>query len=155
MRSWYNWAIVLLIAATLADVVFGLDAVLNAVSTIFAVGLGLLVVGGVGAAVTALGWIVIRDAVDEIKTDRKNGIPWRWRCVGWVGIAGILADGVVGAWNAYQEHILFSTAVEQIPFAGVPVLLVLASLPFRWIEEFLMRRRRRRTGGARGPYGAR
>lgn len=149
MRSWYNVTIVLLFAATFAALLFGLDAVLNAISTVFVTAAGLLVAIGIVLIVGALFWIVIRDAVDEIYVDRRNGMPWRWRCLGYLGIVGILADGVVGTWNAYQQHILFSAAVERIPFAGVPVLLALASYPFKWVEEFLMRKHRR-TGKARG-----
>ena len=57
-----------------------------------------------------------------------------------------LADGVMGAWNAYQAHILFSDAVEKIPFAGLPVLLALASYPAKWIEQSYMRRQKQRVG---------
>jgi hypothetical protein len=52
----------------------------------------------------------------------------------WIGILGMLLDGVVGAWSAYQEHTLFSTAVTQIPFAGVPVFIALGSYPLKWMK---------------------
>ena len=155
MNFRYNATMGLLLAAVLAVLFFGLDPVLNGISTVFAAFLVLTVASLVGLSVAALFWIVIRDAVDEIRTDRHNRVPWRWRCLGYIGIIGILVDGVVGAWNAYQQHILFSTAVEQIPFAGVPVLLALASYPFRWIENFAMGRRSRtdKTRGVRPAAG--
>jgi len=143
MKSVFNWAMIVLVAAIVADVVLGLDTVLNAISITFAVGTALLAAVILGAVAVVVAWIVIRDAIDEIHDDRAAGRPWRWRWVGWIGIAGILVDGVIGTWNAYQEHILFSTAVERIPFAGVPVVVALASYPFKGIERFLMARRSR------------
>jgi MFS family permease len=131
---------VLLLAAIVAAIVFGLDAVLNGISTFVTVALTIAVLGLVGSLVLALGWIVIRDAADEMRFSRGNGLAWRWQLLGYAGILGILADGIVGTWNVYQEHIQFSTAVEKIPFAGVPVLLALASYPFKWVEQFLMRK---------------
>jgi hypothetical protein len=131
-----------LIAAIAADFVFGVDAVLNAISTMFVIGATLAIIALVIAGVGALGWIIVRDAIGELRFDRHNGITWRWRILGYFGILGILADGLVGIWNAYQQHILFSAAVEQIPFAGLPVLLALASYPVRWIEETWMKKRR-------------
>lgn len=143
MNFRYNATMGLLLAAIVAVLVFGLDPVLNGISTVLAAFLVLTVASLIGLSVAALFWIVIRDAVDEIRTDRRNRVAWRWRCLGYIGIIGIMVDGVVGAWNAYQQHILFSTAVEQVPFAGVPVLLALASYPFKWIEDFAMSRRPR------------
>ena len=61
------------------------------------------------------------------------------QCVGWIGIAGILADGMIGAWNVYQQHILFGAAVEKIPFAGAPILVALASILVRLVEQIAMR----------------
>ena len=89
-------------------------------------------------------WDSVRDVIDDIAFDRRHGIAWRWRLLGYAGLLGILADGVMGAWNAYQQHILFSAAVEQIPFAGLPVLLALASYPAKWIEQTLMQKQKRR-----------
>jgi len=145
MRSWYNWSMVLLIAAILADVVFGLDAVLDTVSMVFAVGLGMAVAALLITASILLGWIVVRDAMDEIAAERRAGLPWRWRYLGWIGITGILIDGLAGAWNAYQEHVLFRTAVEDLPFVGVPVMIALASYPLRGVEALLMKWRRDKT----------
>lgn len=143
---WYNAAMALLLAAIAADFLLGLDTVLNGISTMVAVGLTLAILGLVGGGAVALCWIVVRDVIDDLAFDRCHFIAWRWRLFGYAGWLGILADGVVGAWNAYQQHILFSAAVEQIPFAGVPVLLALASYPAKWIEQSLMRRMRQRSG---------
>jgi len=149
MKSSFEWIIAALILGALAALVFGIDAVLNVISTVFALGFGLVVALILAVVIATLGWIGIRDAIDEIKMDRKQGLPWLWRCVGWIGIAGILADGIVGAWNAYQEHVLFSIAVKEIPFAGVPVLLVLGSYPVKWAEALLAKGRRRRADRSR------
>ena len=145
---WYNTAMALLLAAIAADFVFGLDAVLNGLSTMVVVALTLAVLGLIGAGAFALCWIVVRDVIDDIAFDRRHGIAWRWRLFGYAGLLGIFIDGIVGAWNAYQQHILFSTAVEQIPLAGVPVLLALASYPVKWIEQYYMRKHRLRDGAS-------
>lgn len=142
MKSWYDWMIAALLLAAAADVIFGLDAVLNAVSLGLAATFALAIILVAALTVLAFGWIVIRDELQEIQGDRQNGRPWRSRCVGWLGISGMLVDGTVGAWNAYQQHILFSTAVEQIPFVGLPVFLALGSYPARWVEYFILRRHR-------------
>lgn len=139
MDSWFAAIVVGLVLAVLASFVFGIDAVLNMISTIFAVGVVAILVAVMAAFLAAIGWVVVRDAIDEIKSDRQEGRPWLWRCVGLAGIAGIILDGIVGAWNVYQKHILFSTAVEEIPFAGVPVLMALGAYPFKWIEALVLR----------------
>jgi len=140
MRSWHNRIIAILIVAAIADVAYGLGAVLKALSIISAIGLiALVVVSGTGA-IFAVSTILMRDAIEEIATDRRHGRPWRWRCVGWIGIIGMLVDGLAGAWSAYQEDILFSAAVAQIPLAGVPVFLALGSYPLKWIEVLLIKR---------------
>lgn len=142
MRSWYNWVFATVVVATAADFVFGLDVVLHVMSVAFVVSFGAALAAIALAAAALLIGIVARDAADEIRSDRASGRPWRWRIAGWTGVTGILVDGAAGAWSAYQQHILFSTAVEQIPFAGIPVLIALGSYPLRWIEEFLMTLRR-------------
>jgi len=131
--------IVLVAVLVLAGFVFGFDVALNTVSAGIVFGLGIVIALGLVALIAAMGWIVVRDAVTEIQTAREKGRPWRWQCVGWIGIAGILVDGMIGAWNVYQQHILFSTAVEKIPFAGAPILVALASILVRLVEQIAMR----------------
>jgi len=138
----YNFVMVLLLAAIVADLVLGLDVVLNGISTIVVVILTVVILGLIGSGVVALCWIVSRDMIEVTRFERQNDKPWRWRLLGYAGMLGILADGSVGAWNAYNEHILLSAALERIPFAGVPLLLALASYPFKWIEQSFMRIRR-------------
>lgn len=140
-RSVFPWFIGATVFLFLATVVFGLDFVLNAISTSFVIGVGVVLAVGVLASLTALAGLVVRDAIEEIRSDREEGRPWLWRCIGWAGILGILVDGAIGAWNVYQQHIVFGKAVEAIPLAGVPVLLALASYPFKWVEALLMKRR--------------
>jgi hypothetical protein len=139
---WYNAAMALLVAAIVADLIEGLHAVLNAVSVIVAIVAALAVLTMVGAGVVLCCWIVVRDAVLDLRFDRRNGNPWRWRLVGYAGIIGLLVDGAIGAWMAFHEHILFSAAVAHIRFAGVPVALALASYPLRWLEQTILRLRR-------------
>ncbi len=138
---WHNIMLVLLIAAIAMDLVFGLDAVLNAVSIILVAGLALAVIVPLVFSLVAIAWLSLRDEIEEIKLERANHLAWRWRILAYAGALGILADGLVGARNVYQGHILFSTAVEAIPFSGVPVFLALASFPVRWIENWILRRR--------------
>jgi hypothetical protein len=139
MKTWYDWVIAALLLAAAADVFFGLDAVLNAVSLVVVIGFAAAIVIVVMIAVLAFGWIVVRDEIHDIRDDRQLGRPWRARCVGWIGIAGMLVDGSVAAWNAYQQHMLFSTAVEQIPLVGVPVFLALGSYPASWLEGLVIK----------------
>ena len=146
MRSLLSWTIAIVALLVLADFVFGLDFVLNTISTIFVIALSIVVALGAAAVAALIFWLLIRDAVDEIRSDRAEGRAWRWRCIGWIGIAGMLVDGAIGAWNVYQHHVLFSTAVEEIPFAGVPVLLTLASIPLRFAEEILMKMGKKSKG---------
>lgn len=140
LPSWHTLFLVLLLTAIAADVMFGLDVVLNALSIVVAATLGVAVLSVVGLGIGALAWITIRDAVEGTRSDRRDRLAWRWRLVAYVGIVGILVDGAVGAWNVYQQHVLFSTAVEDIPFAGVPVWLLLASYPIKWLEQAVVRR---------------
>lgn len=144
MRSWFNVAMALLAVAVAADLVFGIAAVLEAVSILAAIVALVVAAGAVIVALVVLGWIVVSDAAGEIDRDRRNGRPWRWRYAGWIGIGGMVADGAIGSFNAWQEQIAFSAAVEEIPFAGMPVILALSSYPLRWIEGAIMARRRPR-----------
>ena len=142
MRRLRNLVVSALIAIGVADVVLGLDTeILTIASTIITVLAGVVFVAIALIAVGGLGVIFVRDAVDEIREDRANNRPWLWRCVLWIGVSGLLVDGTIGAWNAFREHVLFSTGVSEIPFAGVPLMIVAASIPLRWIEQFLLRRR--------------
>ncbi len=140
---WHNIMLVLLVAAVATDLVFGLDAVLNAVSVIVVAGVALAVLVPLVFSLAAIAWLSIRDELEEIRLERANHLAWRWRILAYAGALGILADGLVGAWNVYQQRILFSAAVETIPFSGVPVFLALASFPVRWIESWILRRRER------------
>lgn len=137
---WHNILLIVLLAGIAAAFAFGLDVTLNAVSMIVTVSIAVAVLGLIVLGVCALAWITIGDAIEETRFDRRSNIAWRWRFIAYAGVIGILVDGVVGAWHAYQYHIVFSAAVESIPFAGVPVLVTLASYPIKWIEQFLMRR---------------
>ncbi len=144
MDSWFAAVVAGSLLAVLASFVFGIDTVLNTVSTVLAVALAVLLAAVTAAFLAAVGWVVVRDAVDEIVSDRREGRPWLWRCIALAGIAGMILDGLVGAWNVYQRHILFSIAVEEIPFAGIPLLMTIGSYPFKWIEGPLLRWRRSR-----------
>jgi len=134
--------IVLVAVLALAGFLVGVDVILNIISVSVFFVAGILTAFGIAALIAIVGWLVVRDAISEIRTVRERGRPWRWLCVGWIGIAGILVDGVIGAWNVYQQHILFSAAVKDIPFAGVPVLVTLASFPVRLVEQVAMRNRK-------------
>jgi hypothetical protein len=137
---WHNLALVALLAAIAGDIVFGFDAVLNLISTA-AIVVSMLVIAAVfSLAAIILFWFTVRDLVEDIRSDKRSAIAWRWKILALAGGLGILADGVVGAWNAYQKHMLFSTAVQHIPFSGIPVFLLLASYPFKWIEQYFERR---------------
>ena len=136
----FGLIIALVAALVLASLVFGLDTVLNTISTAFVLGLGTTIAFGALALAAIVIIFTVRDALDETRTDRKEGKPWLWRFAGWIGIAGILVDGGIGAWNVYQQHVLFSTAIKEIPFAGVPVLLVLAAYPLKLVEQLLIKR---------------
>jgi hypothetical protein len=140
---WHNVLLAVLLAAIAADIAFGLDPLLNAVSTILLVVSALAVAGVFALAAAVLCWITVRDLIGDIRTDRQMRTAWRWKLVALAGISGILVDGAIGAWNVYQKHILFSASVEAIPFAGAPVFLLLASYPFRWIEQYLEGRKER------------
>ena len=141
---WHNILLAFLLAAIAADIVFGLDALLNLISTLAIVGSVLLLALLFAIAITAILWITIRNLVDDIKNDTRSAVAWRWRILALAGGVGLLIDGTVGAWNAYQKHILFSTAVENIPFSGIPVFLLLASYPFKWVEQHLEFKRRKK-----------
>lgn len=140
---WHNILLALLLAAIAMDAIFGLDAVLNAISIIVVAGVVLAVVVPLILSLFAIAWLSVRDEIEEIKLERANNLAWRWRILAYAGVIGILADGLVGAWNVYQHQILFSSAVEAIPFSGVPVFLALASFPVRWIESWILHRRQK------------
>jgi len=143
---WHNIALVALILAVAGDLLFGLDALLNLISTVAAVASMLVVAAAFALALVILLWITVRDLIEEIRADTRSANAWRWKFVALAGGLGILADGAVGAWNAYQKHILFSTAVENIPFSGLPVYLLLASYPIKWLEQYFESRGRKRSG---------
>jgi hypothetical protein len=132
---WHNIFLVLLLAGLVADFIVGLDAVLNAISLLIVVVIGLTIFSVVMAGLGTVAWITIRDAIEAMSSDRQDGRPWMWRIPAYVGIAGIIIDGAAGAWHVYAQHILFSTAVERLPLSGIPVWLLLASYPLRWIEQ--------------------
>ena len=140
LHFWYAIPLALLLVIVVVGAALSLDVVLSGISTAVVVSLLVMAAGVVGFIAAALGWITIRDAMGELRSD--GGVAWRWRLFGFVGVLGILADGFVGVWNAYQKHIMFSVAVERIPFAGLPVLILLATFPFRWIEQYLISKRR-------------
>jgi hypothetical protein len=138
---WHNILLVVLIAAIATDIVFGLDPLLNAISTALLVGSMLVGAGVFALAAGTLCWITVRDLINDMRTDRKDRIAWRWKLLALAGVLGILADGFIGVWNAYQKHVQFSASVEVIPFSGVPVFLLGASFPFKWVEQYLERRK--------------
>ena len=138
---WHNILLVFLLAAIAMDAIFGLDAVLNAISVLVVAGVVLAIILPLILSLFAIAWLSIRDEIEEIKLERANNLAWRWRILAYAGVIGILADGLVGAWNVYQHRVLFSAAVEAIPFSGVPVFLALASFPVRWIESWILHRR--------------
>ena len=144
MRRLRNVLVAVLIVVGVADVVLGLDTeILTIASTAITI-LAVVAFAAVGlVAVGILGTIFLRDAIDEIREDRAQGRPWVWRGLFWIGVLGLLVDGTIGAWNAYREHILFSEGVREIPFAGLPLLILAASVPLRGIEHLLLRRGRR------------
>lgn len=143
---WHNIVLAALILAIASDMLFGLDALLNLISTVAAVASMLVVAAAFSAALVIVLWITIRDLIEETRTSAGSASAWRWKFVALAGGLGILADGAIGAWNAYQKHILFSTAVENIPFSGIPVYLLLASYPFKWLEQYFESRRIKRPG---------
>ena len=138
---WHSILLILLLAAIAADIVYGLDAVLGLISTLATVGSMLLIAIILAAAAIAILWISIRNLIADIADDSRSAVAWRWRILALAGGVGLLIDGTVGAWNAYQEHMLFSTAVQAIPFSGIPIFLLLASYPFRWIEQYFESRK--------------
>ena len=138
---WHNIVLAILLMAFAADIVYGLDPLLNAISTIFLVGSILSVAAILLLAFAILFWISVRDLIEDIRADKQTSIAWRWKFLALAGIFGIFIDGAVGAWNAYQKHIQFSESVEAIPFSGLPVFLLLASYPFKWAEQYFERRK--------------
>lgn len=146
---WHNIVLAALILAVAGDLLFGLDAVLNLISTVAAVASMLVVAAAFAVALVILLWISVRDLIEEIRADTRSASAWRWKFVALAGGLGILADGAVGAWNAYQKHILFSTAVENIPFSGIPIYLLLASYPLKWLEQYFESRGKNRSGTSR------
>ena len=144
--NWHSIALAALILAIAGDILFGLDALLNLISTVATVASMLIVAAAFTLAAAILLWISVGDLIEEIRADTRSAAAWRWKFLALIGGLGILADGAVGAWNAYQKHILFSTAVEDIPFSGIPVYLLLASYPFKWIEQYFENRRKKPSG---------
>ncbi len=132
---WHNVFLGLLLGGLVADFVVGLDAVLNAISLGVVVSIGLALFSVMMAGLGVLVWITVRDAIEAVSSDRHDGRPWLWRIPAYMGVAGIIIDGIAGAWHMYAQHILFSTAVERLPLSGIPVWLLLASYPVRWIEQ--------------------
>ncbi len=143
MFHWHNILLAVLLAAIAADIAFGLDAVLNLISTAAMVVFILFAALLFAAAAIIVLWISTRNLLEDIRSDSRSAVAWRWKILALVGGAGLLIDGAVGAWNAFQQHILFSVAVEEIPFSGVPVFLLLASYPVKWIEQYLEARNRK------------
>ncbi len=137
--NWHNILLMIIVAAVVADVAFGLDPVLNAISIMFVVGSVLAIFVACALVVAIFFWITVGDLLEDIGSDRRAKMAWRWKFFALAGILGILVDGAIGAWNAYQEHILFSASVAQIPFSGVPVYLLMASYPTKWAEQYFMK----------------
>lgn len=137
---WHNMLLVSLLTGIAADLAFGLDVVLNALSIAIAVLVGMAMLGLLILAAGALAWLTIRDALEGLRSDRYDHLAWRWRLVAYAGVLGILVDGAIGAWNVYTQHVLFSIGIREIPFSGVPVWLLLASYPLKWLEQAAMRK---------------
>lgn len=132
---WHNIFLVILLAGFVADFLVGLETVLNAISIVVVVSIGVALVSIIVVGLGALAWITVRDAVEVTSSDRQDGRAWRWRIPAYLGLVGILIDGLAGTWHVFQQHILFSTAIEKMPLAGVPVWLLLLSYPLKWIEQ--------------------
>lgn len=137
---WHNIILAVLLAGIAADLIFGLDTVLNVLSVAIAVIVGVALLSLLVLAGGALVWITIRDALEGLYSDRCDHIAWRWRLAAYAGMLGVVVDGAIGAWNVYAQHVLFSIAVREIPFSGVPVWLLLASYPLKWLEQAVMRK---------------
>ncbi|MDE2464138.1 MAG: hypothetical protein KGO02_10540 [Alphaproteobacteria bacterium] len=138
---WHSIFLALLLLGIAADIIFGLDSVLNVISTVLVISVAVIILSTSALALGALAWITMRDAIEGLRSDRRERRAWLWRVAAYIGIFGIIVDGVVGTWNVFQQHVLFSTAVEEIPLAGVPVWLLLASYPIKWLEQAALRQR--------------
>lgn len=136
---WHNILLAALLTGIAADFIFGIDTVLNMLSVAIAVVVAMALLSLLVLAGIALAWITVRDALEGLRSDRRDRLAWRWRLVAYAGMLGIVVDGAVGAWNVYAQHVLFSVAVREIPFSGVPVWLLLASYPLKWLEQAAMR----------------
>lgn len=133
--SWFGWVVSGLWALVIVSLFAGPDIVLTVVPTLLAYMLGFAVLAIVAGVLAVLLWLAGRDAIDEIKFARERDRPWLWRCVGLLGLVGLVVDGGAGAWSAYRHQILFSAAVEEMPLAGIPLLMTLASYPLKWLEH--------------------
>lgn len=144
LLNWHNALLVALAALIGIDLLIGLDPLLNVISSVFVfvlISLTLLIVGG---GLAFLGWLTVKEQMEDTLYERTANRAWLYKLCVLVGFVGIMLDGAVGLWNAFNYGIRFSTAVEKVPFSGIPIYILIASLPIRWIETAMIDYRARR-----------
>src|SRR5262249_40932023 len=141
--------IVILLAGILAVLLFGREATLGSIQTLFWVGLVLgivtLLVLGTLSFIRSIG----REAKsyrEEVRRDREEGRPWLHTFIAWPGFIGnFLVLGVAGYWRYVEESCRTFTGdcLEQIPYWWLPVTLLLVSVPISWLERVILHFRNR------------
>jgi amino acid permease len=143
MHRDHSRLIVILLAGIFAVLLFGREATLGSMQTIFWVGLVLGVVGLIVWATIAFVRYMGREAKayrDEVRRDREEGRPWFHTFTAWPGIIGNFLMFAVAAYSRYVDEscrALTGDCLQQIPYWWLPVTLLLASIPIAGLERVI------------------
>ncbi len=143
--------IIILLTGILAVLLFGREATLGSMQTIFWIGLALGIVGSIIWAIIAFVRYMRREAKayrDEVRRDREEGRPWLHTFVAWPGIIGNFLVIAVAGYSRYVEEscrALMGDCLQQIPYWWLPVSLLLASIPIAGLERIFLYFRKSNT----------
>ena len=144
MDRGHSQLIIILLAGIFAVLLFGREATLGSMQTMFWIGLALGVVALIVWAIISFIRYIRRETKayrDEVRRDREEGRPWLYRFAAWPGIIGNFLVIAVAGYSRYVEdscRALLGDCLQQIPYWWFPVTLLLASIPISALEQMVL-----------------
>jgi ABC-type tungstate transport system substrate-binding protein len=149
MTKQHSQIIIFLLGGILVVLLFGRDAALGSMQTLFWIGLVLGIIALIIWAIVALVGYTRREVKaykEEVRRDREEGRPWLHNFLMWPGVIGNFAVFGVAAYSRYVDEscrALVDDCLKNIPYFWAPIALVLLSIPFTWFERMILHMRNR------------
>ena len=141
--------IIILLFVIAAVLLFGREATMGSMQTIFWIGLVLGFIALTVWAIVAFIRYMGREAKvyrAEVRRDREEGRPWLHTYIAWPGILGNFLVFAIAGHSRYVEEscrALVGDCLQQIPYWWLPVTLLLGSIPIAGLERIILHYRNR------------